>query len=734
MSIKRQWVVSSSQEEQRRMYANTRHRTEDRTQENINNSSPSPLSPFLFPSLPLSLFLILLLPNLAFAQTNNLQVTVNSNADGEIQADEKLTLREAIAISNGMLPLEKLSPSEREQVKPSADNPRIEFNLPAGQTKIQLDRILPPLTAPGLVVDGTTQPGYDANNSATAEIDIPVPVVEIIPAPSRQIFRGLTVIADKVTIKGLSLYGFTKQHGVTASTPPADILIGYAPFDRDGETEIKQAIATGINLEKPPQNVTIENNWLGMPVNEQMPATYSAFGVSVFNAQGATIRRNRISYHDGSAIITSKLAENTQITENIIVANGLAGMPDAIRLEGIINGTQISSNFMCGNDGSAAYLFKPQGAISIKNNQIKYNGRRFRRAAIFLMGSKHQVTDNQISHQAGAGVVVTAFPNGGSFHGGSASGNMITNNRFTNLEGLSIDLNTTRHVGVQDFQNGDGRNKPRDSSNRHLDTGNASINAPRFLAPEFLIFNDKVNLDGIAEPKTQVQIYRIGNGGLSEILTTVTANEKGRFAATFANLQPGDMVSAIATHPQYGTSEPAENAVIVAKAGEKYPEFSAKTGEIPTCTTRPPAKPEPTPEPEPPATIRLRVPQNIHFALDQDFISDTSASVLDQIAAVLQQYPHIVIELQGHTDSRASNAYNQNLGFRRATNARNYLINKGISAARMTIRSLGETELKTPGRNSIEHAYNRRVEVMFFDVRGVEIILESQEQDLQIEK
>ena len=130
----------------------------------------------------------------------------------------------------------------------------------------------------------------------------------------------------------------------------------------------------------------------------------------------------------------------------------------------------------------------------------------------------------------------------------------------------------------------------------------------------------------------------------------------------------------------------------------------------------------------------MRVPNNIHYALDKDFISAESGKVLDKIVAVMQQYPTIVIELQGHTDSRASDAYNQDLAFRRAINARNYLIKKGIAPERMTLRSFGERKLKTPGRDRVEHAYNRRVEVMFFDIRGVEIILESQDEDLQIER
>lgn len=169
-----------------------------------------------------------------------------------------------------------------------------------------------------------------------------------------------------------------------------------------------------------------------------------------------------------------------------------------------------------------------------------------------------------------------------------------------------------------------------------------------------------------------------------------------------------------ATQPGYDVSEP-KNA----------------TSYIPPLPTRPVVAITPNIQKE---VIRLRVPNNIYYALDKDFISSESGKVLDKILVVMQQYPTIVIELQGHTDSRANDAYNQDLAFRRARNARNYLIKKGIAPERMTLRSFGETKLKAPGADRVEHAYNRRVEVMFFDVRGMEIILEQQDEDLQIEK
>ncbi len=708
----------------------------------------------LFTSLPI---LLLTTPNIAFAQparSLNLQVIVNSDRDGKIQADNALTLREAIAIVNGNLPLEQLSSVERSLVSSRGNRSRITFQLPPGQTTIRLESILPPLIAPGLIIDGTFQPGYDRSKSATAEIEIPIPIVEITSIPDKEIFRGLTVSADNITIQGLSIHGFSSKHGDTATLPPGDIIITpYSSVLIDNRIR-----GQGDNSSVPPRNVTVKNNWLGITPEEGFPQKTSAFGVSVFNATGTTISRNRIANHEGSAIITGKLAENTQIKSNIIVGNGIAGMPDAIRLEGKINNSQVTSNLICANDGSAVYLFKPEGSVKIQSNNIKFNGRRLRHAGVYLMGKNHQVINNLITNQTGSGVTVTSYPD--------SEGNIIRNNSFANIEGLSIDLNTRHHTGVGDFQRGDGPNPPRNSGNRRLDTANAAINAPQFLSSEFIIIDGKVNIDGKADPGSEIDIYRIipnskqqidlypAYSALGEVIARVTTNEKGRFSATFTDLQPGEIISAIATLPKTGTSEPAANAIIKSVNNSQTTQNvetrygdnvetrygdNVETRYIaslqPNCTTRPVVEPPPIPEPipQPPKPITLRVPRNIHFALDKDFISAKSAAILDQIAEVMEQYPNIVIELQGHTDSRASVTYNLDLAKRRATNARNYLVKRGIAPERMTIRSFGERQLLTEENNRLDYARNRRVEVIFFDVRGIDIEFENQENDLQIE-
>jgi outer membrane protein OmpA-like peptidoglycan-associated protein len=689
----------------------------------------------------------LLLPEMSWAQVmtgtaseqTKMQVSVNSSADGPVQANSALTLREAIEVINGTLPLAALSAAEKQLVTAGATASEIRFNLPAGQTAIEIESVLPAIAQPGTTIDGTTQPGYDPSTSATAEIAVAVPIVTLRPARGKAVFRGLTLSADGITVKGLSLYGFNASEQITHSTPPADIFISHRPTPLNQATSLP-GVGERFVTDTAPSGIVIEQNWLGLPPDETMPEMTSGFGVSVFDSSGTTIQHNRIAYHNGSGVITGRQADNLKVLENIIVGNGLSGMPDAIRLDGQVKEALISSNLICGNDGSGIFMFKPDGAVTVANNDIRYNGQRFRRAAVYVMGDDHRVVNNSITHQKGGGVVVTAFGQGPNTQ---STRNVMTGNRFDALEGLSIDLNARRDRAPQDFQRGDGPNPQRNSHNRRQDTGNSAVNAPHFKSPEFFVLEGKVVVQGQADANSEIQLYRstglVGDyGPLTEPLQTATANEKGEFEFALDALVGGEVLSAIATDPRYGTSEPALNTIIRSLAGQDPTATPVSNPDrMPQCTT-PPAPPVVTPplaetSPAPAAVIRLEVPRNVHFALDEDVISAESKAVLDKIAATLKDYPSIVVELHGHTDSRASQAYNEDLARRRAENARRYLLSVGIGPERMTLRSLGETELLVEESDRANFARNRRVEFVFTDVRGADITFVNQEADLQVE-
>lgn len=540
-----------------------------------------------------------IIPSLAaFSQTrsnSSLRVIVTSNNDGEIQADSSLNLREAISIVNGTLTLEKLSAIEQNNVTPTQENySRIEFNLPANRTTIELNTPLPALTVP-VVIDGTTQTGYAQKNGENVAI-VPQPLVVIKPAAGKEVFRGFTIVSDDVTIRGLSIYGFSyRQVGVTANIPPADIFIGNAndtaTFGDRGRARNPHSNA--------PKNVLIDSNWLGVDKlensvglnvsdrllvsnsknitqtslkagiktnfklaqrDENLPAK-SAFGVYVFNSLGTRISNNLIANHDGSAIITSAKAVKLTISDNILLANGFGGMPDAIRLEGNIAETEVKSNLIRDNAGSAIYLFKPSGSVEVKQNKIANNGRQFEQAAIYLMGSDHQIVNNQISDQSGPGVVVAAFPN--------SDRNVILGNQFANLKGLSIDLVTQMNTDFHAYVLGDGPNPKMRSFQRRRQTANFGIDAPIFVSKEFFLDsqNNSVTLQGTAKPGATIEIYRVNEdsnrrGPLSEAIANTVTDKDGKFSFNLTNLKSGEIVSAIANDSESGTSEPAVNAII----------------------------------------------------------------------------------------------------------------------------------------------------------------------------
>ena len=654
---------------------------------------------------------------------------VTDSGDGPVMPDEGLTLREAIELANGTLTPEQLSEAERAlaQPLPTGQGSRIGFDLPVGQTTIALTELLPEIVAPELLIDGTTQAGYDASAGLDPKFP-PAPAVSLTVAEGREVARGLTIAADGVTVRGLSLYGFHTADRATQTTPPSDIFVSALAPPVDA-SPLSPALEL-FRLEQPeaaPRGVVIEQNWLGLPPDGEFPAAPSAFGVTVFNAVETTIRNNRIQNHDGSAIITGFRADGLQVSENAIIGNGLAGMPDAIRLEGAIAATAITDNLICANDGSGIYLFKTEGATQITGNAIQYNGRRFERAAVYLMGNDHQLSDNFIGFQPGPGVVVTAHP--------LSRRNQIRANRYAELDGLTIDLNTQGNTEVQDFQKGDGPNPPRNSYHRRQETGNAAVDAPEFDRYGFATGDAEVTLTGTADPGTEVELYRVVEAGfpyspLAEPLGTVTTGPDGVFSASLA-LPPGTRVSALATDPEWGTSEPAAVATVLAADGSPV-ELPATPVEPPSCD---PPQPPPAPvEPPPPLEpLRLEIPRNVHFALDRSNISAESAAVLDQIAAALLQYPYLTIELHGHTDPRASAAYNLALSERRALAARDYLIRKGVPPERMRIVPFGLTQRRSQGSTRLDYARDRRVEFIFIDVRGLDIIFKDQEADLQLE-
>lgn len=100
--------------------------------------------------------------------------------------------------------------------------------------------------------------------------------------------------------------------------------------------------------------------------------------------------------------------------------------------------------------------------------------------------------------------------------------------------------------------------------------------------------------------------------------------------------------------------------------------------------------------------------KKIHFDFDRSDLRPEDIETLNGNSAVLKKYPNLKIRIEGHCDERGTEEYNISLGDRRAKAAYNYLVNLGISAARMETVSYGKSQPEDPGHNEEAWAMNRR--------------------------
>lgn len=99
--------------------------------------------------------------------------------------------------------------------------------------------------------------------------------------------------------------------------------------------------------------------------------------------------------------------------------------------------------------------------------------------------------------------------------------------------------------------------------------------------------------------------------------------------------------------------------------------------------------------------------KDIYFDFDRYDIRPGDAAILDANAAWLRQNDVLVL-IEGHADERGTNAYNLALGERRARAAMNYLVARGVAAARLTILSYGEERPVCTAHEEACWARNRR--------------------------
>ena len=114
--------------------------------------------------------------------------------------------------------------------------------------------------------------------------------------------------------------------------------------------------------------------------------------------------------------------------------------------------------------------------------------------------------------------------------------------------------------------------------------------------------------------------------------------------------------------------------------------------------------------------IKINLSADVLFDFDKWDLRPEAGPALEKVLAVLQGYPKAAVVIEGHTDGKGNDQYNQRLSERRAESVRTWLAQHGSGAA-ITTRGWGKARPVAPntkpnGTDDPEgRQKNRRVEI-----------------------
>jgi parallel beta-helix repeat protein len=290
--------------------------------------------------------------------------------------------------------------------------------------RVALIRVLPSLTDPGTVVDGTAydpadgvtildaNPGFlgAAGTVGTGALALPPvarPELEITGSTGTP--YGLRIQADLTTVRRLALHGFS-SFGWNA-TMGAVLL----------ETGTGAIIAENV-LGSGPDAFVDPGTWRSVP------------NVTLAGATGGTLQGNLIGFSDRHGIEARPGTAGWLVAGNEILGNAATdGQQNGISLDGC-DGLSVTGNLIHGNGGAGIDVFGAAGFVNLLDNTIRGNGVVATGGAetcgVRLDGGASLIRGNLIEANTGSGVIVTA----------GAAGHVLSMNSMADNGGLGIDL------------------------------------------------------------------------------------------------------------------------------------------------------------------------------------------------------------------------------------------------------------------------------------------------------
>jgi outer membrane protein OmpA-like peptidoglycan-associated protein len=162
-----------------------------------------------------------------------------------------------------------------------------------------------------------------------------------------------------------------------------------------------------------------------------------------------------------------------------------------------------------------------------------------------------------------------------------------------------------------------------------------------------------------------------------------------------------------------GKVDPSGSKQVCPGSTTKYTLNATGKGGTRTASTTVTVNPPPAPKPAPKVIDRLVL--HVNFDFDKSVVRKADAAELQKAIDFVKKYPGYKIAIEGHTDSKGSDKYNQALSERRAAAVKDYLLKHGMmDTHKDMIMAKGYGESKPIADNKTEKGRfeNRRVEIL----------------------
>lgn len=116
--------------------------------------------------------------------------------------------------------------------------------------------------------------------------------------------------------------------------------------------------------------------------------------------------------------------------------------------------------------------------------------------------------------------------------------------------------------------------------------------------------------------------------------------------------------------------------------------------------------------------LRIELAADVLFDFDKATLQPAAEETLTRAAGIIRDKGTGVVRIEGHTDSKGDDAYNQRLSERRAEAVRQWFVRHGLSETKFSSRGFGEAQpvasnVKPDGSDDPDgRRKNRRVEIV----------------------